>query len=104
MSRSSIAPETDTVDINETALEPLANTLELHSDLLTEDRQALLALPHRMRVFDASSPLVTEGQRPTHCAVMLAGFPIGKSKPVAARARLCRFTSLARLWSSSICS
>ena len=52
----------------------LVDNLELHSDLSAEDRQAVLNLPHRTRVFESSSYLVSEGQRPTQCAVMLSGF------------------------------
>ncbi|MFN3668594.1 MAG: Crp/Fnr family transcriptional regulator [Brevundimonas sp.] len=52
----------------------LVENLELHSDLSPEDRQAVLDLPHRIRAFESSSYLVSEGERPTNCAVLLSGF------------------------------
>jgi CRP-like cAMP-binding protein len=58
-------------------VDPLAlliENLELHSDLSQEDRQAIMGLPHRVRVFETASYLVSEGERPTHCAVMVSGF------------------------------
>jgi CRP-like cAMP-binding protein len=59
---------------SENALALLVENLELHSELSPEDRQAILELPHRTRVFEPASYLVSEGERPTHCAVMVSGF------------------------------
>lgn len=52
----------------------LADDLELHSVLSPEDRQAILNLPHKIRVFEPSSYLVSEGERPVRCSVLLSGF------------------------------
>lgn len=60
--------------LGENSLSLLADNLALHSTLTAEDRQAILDLPHRSRVFESSSYLVSEGERPTHCAVLLSGF------------------------------
>lgn len=60
--------------INDMTLEPLVQNLELHSRLSLDDRQGVIALPHRVRKLEPSSYLVSEGDRPTHCAVMLSGF------------------------------
>lgn len=61
-------------DPSENPLSLLVDNLELHSDLSPEDRQAVLDLPYRTRVFESSSYLVSEGERPVHCAVMVSGF------------------------------
>ncbi|MFN3668976.1 MAG: Crp/Fnr family transcriptional regulator [Brevundimonas sp.] len=52
----------------------LVENLELHSELSEDDRQAILDLPHRTRVFESSSYVVSEGERPIHCSVMISGF------------------------------
>lgn len=52
----------------------LVDNLELHSVLLPEDRRAILDLPHTTRVFEPSSFLVSEGERPARCSVVLSGF------------------------------
>ena len=61
-------------NLSENPLALLADNLALHSKLSAEDRQAVLDLPHRTRAFESSSYLVSEGERPTHCAVLLSGF------------------------------
>jgi CRP-like cAMP-binding protein len=59
---------------SENSLSGLVTNLELHSVLTEEDRQAILDLPYRLRTFESSSYLVSEGERPLHCAVMISGF------------------------------
>ena len=59
---------------SETSLSLLVKNLALHSELSDEDRQSILDLPSRHRVFEPSSYLVREGEHPSHCAVMLSGF------------------------------
>lgn len=40
---------------SESPLRHLGEILELHSDVSPEDRQAILDLPHRTRVFESAS-------------------------------------------------
>jgi CRP-like cAMP-binding protein len=56
------------------ALAGFVANLELHSELAEHDRQAILALPHRVLTFESSSYLVREGERPAICAVVVSGF------------------------------
>lgn len=56
---------------------PLGNLLrqlELYGDLPDADRGTILALPHRLRLLDAGSYLVREGDKPTQCMVLAAGY------------------------------
>jgi CRP-like cAMP-binding protein len=56
---------------------PLSNLLrqlELYSNLPAEDRDLVLALPYRLRRLDAGSYLVREGDMPSHCMVLSAGY------------------------------
>ena len=48
--------------------------LETHHALTEKDRQAVLALPHKMRKLEAQSYLLREGDRPDRCAVLISGF------------------------------
>jgi CRP-like cAMP-binding protein len=52
----------------------LLRQLELYANLPAEDRQLVLALPHRLRRLDAGSYLVREGDHPTHCTVLVKGY------------------------------
>jgi CRP-like cAMP-binding protein len=52
----------------------LLRQLDAHGGLPAEDRDALLALPHRLRRLDAGSYLVREGDVPVHCTVLVTGF------------------------------
>jgi CRP-like cAMP-binding protein len=55
-------------------LELLVRNLELHAALGAGGRAAILALPYRLKTFEASTYLVREGDRPTHCGVPISGF------------------------------
>jgi CRP-like cAMP-binding protein len=48
--------------------------LELIVELAEADRQAILALPHRTRLVEASTYLTREGDLPTVCGVLGSGF------------------------------
>jgi len=52
----------------------LLRELERHSVLSEEDRQSLIALPHRLRRLDLGSYLVREGDEPTYCSVLISGY------------------------------
>lgn len=52
----------------------LIRKLELHSTFSPDDRQAILALPYKLRILDAHAYTAREGDRPVHCAVLLSGF------------------------------
>ena len=52
----------------------LVRKLETHHALTEQDRQAVLALPHKMRKLEAQSYLLREGDRPDRCAVLISGF------------------------------
>ena len=55
-------------------LQLLLRKLETHSVLTDEDRQAVLALPYTLRSLEAQAYTLREGEKPTHCAVLLSGF------------------------------
>jgi CRP-like cAMP-binding protein len=55
-------------------LQLLVRNLELHVELDQDDRDAILALPHRVRALDASTYLVREGDLPDHCGVLGSGY------------------------------
>lgn len=48
--------------------------LLIHSPLSEDDRQAVLALPCRVRRMDAGSYLVREGSQPLHCGILIDGY------------------------------
>ena len=54
----------------------LLRQLDAHGRLPAEDRDALLALPYRLRRLDAGSYLVREGDVPTHCSVLVTGYAV----------------------------
>src|SRR3954451_14117185 len=55
-------------------LQLLIRALQLHVDLPAEDREAILALPRRLRTLEASTYLTREGDIPEQCAVLGSGF------------------------------
>jgi CRP-like cAMP-binding protein len=48
--------------------------LQSHSPLSSEDRDAILALPMRLRKVDAGGYIVREGDIPTHCCILVSGY------------------------------
>lgn len=56
------------------ALPLLVRKLCSHHPLEEADRDAVLALPYRMRQLEPLSHTVREGERPTRCAVLLSGY------------------------------
>ena len=52
----------------------LLRQLDAHGALPAEDRDALLALPHRVRRLDPGSYLVREGDVPVHCTILVTGY------------------------------
>lgn len=55
-------------------LAPFVAKLAKTTSLSPADRAALFALPHNVRAFEAGSYLYREGERPTHCFVIVSGF------------------------------
>jgi CRP-like cAMP-binding protein len=55
-------------------LGPLLRKLEYWTFFNDEDREALLALPHRLKTIEARSYIVREEDQPTHSCLMLSGF------------------------------
>ena len=55
-------------------LDTFLRQLELHDGMQEEDRQAVLALPVRLRRVDAGTYLVREGGMPEQCGVLVDGF------------------------------
>ena len=55
-------------------LSKLLRDLETQSALPDEDRELVLGLPYRLRRLDPGSYLVREGDLPTHCTVLVAGY------------------------------
>ena len=55
-------------------LDMLVRNFELRSPIATEDRAALLALPHTLRTLEAGSYTIREAEPPRQCAVLVTGF------------------------------
>ena len=55
-------------------LELLARNLELRSPLPPEDREAMLNLPHTVRMLEAGTYTIREADAPEHCAILVSGF------------------------------
>jgi CRP-like cAMP-binding protein len=53
---------------------PLLWKLDSIADLSNEEKQALLDLPLTVKVFEADSDIVRDGDRPTECCLVLSGF------------------------------
>jgi CRP-like cAMP-binding protein len=64
------------MDASSQALEPLVRKLSLYKALSDEDRTAVLRLPHTVRTLEPDQYLVREGDKPTHCCLVSAGFAI----------------------------
>jgi CRP-like cAMP-binding protein len=71
---------------NHPALEPLLARLASRVALDADDCAAVLALPHAVRTLKPGEHFVREGEKATHCALMLSGFTI-RHKIVARGAR-----------------
>jgi CRP-like cAMP-binding protein len=59
---------------DEHPLSLLVCQLETLSTLSAHDREAVLDLPHRLRRIDAGSYIIREGEKPTHCVVLVTGY------------------------------
>lgn len=57
-------------------LAPLVRKLSLHAPLGQEDKAALLALPHAVRILELGQYVVREGDQPTHSCMVVSGFAI----------------------------
>jgi CRP-like cAMP-binding protein len=55
-------------------LGPLIRRLEANNALSPEDREAMLALPCKLRYLEPATYIVREGDHPRTCAVLLSGF------------------------------
>jgi CRP-like cAMP-binding protein len=53
---------------------PLIRKLESLIDLSDDERQALMDLPMTVRAFKADQDIVRDGERPSHCCLMVEGF------------------------------
>src|SRR5947209_18874932 len=62
--------------IPDSPLEMLVRKPELHTPLAEEDRNAVLALPYKLKRLEAQSYTLREGDRPDRCAVLLSGYAI----------------------------
>ncbi|GEP04456.1 Crp/Fnr family transcriptional regulator [Methylobacterium oxalidis] len=56
------------------SLEMLVRRLESIATLSDEERQAILSLPARTRVLKAGHDIVREGDKPSHCCLILSGW------------------------------
>lgn len=59
---------------HQNALQLLVRRLELRVALSEEDRQAVLALPFKLKTLEASTYITREGDLPTLCGVLVSGF------------------------------
>jgi CRP-like cAMP-binding protein len=57
-------------------LNTLVTKLRLHAKLGEDDKAAVLALPHVVRSLEGGRYIVREGDRPTHCCLLVSGFAI----------------------------
>jgi CRP-like cAMP-binding protein len=57
-------------------LEPLVRKLLLHARLDDEAQRAIRALPHVVRQVEGGRYIVREGDKPSHCCLVLSGFVI----------------------------
>lgn len=64
------------VGLKESALEPLIRKLSYRTKLDERDRSALMALPHKVKSMEPHQYVVREGDRATHCCLLLEGFSI----------------------------
>src|SRR4051812_43175742 len=55
-------------------LELLVRNLESHIALDDADREAILALPHKVRTLEAATYTVREGDPPQRCCVLITGY------------------------------
>ena len=55
-------------------LAPMVRTLQNRSQLAQSDVEALLGLPHRIGVIDHHRYIVREGDKASHCTLLLSGF------------------------------
>ncbi|WP_349774707.1 Crp/Fnr family transcriptional regulator [Microvirga terrae] len=56
------------------SLNPLLWKLDAIADLSDQDKQAILDLPMSVKVFEADSDIVRDGDRPSECCLVLSGF------------------------------
>jgi CRP-like cAMP-binding protein len=54
--------------------DPLLHKWSKHSQLSTDDRQAIRALPYTVKMFGKDAYLVREGQQANECSLLLRGF------------------------------
>ncbi len=57
-------------------LAPLVRKLLLHASMDEQDQRAILALPHVLRRMEAAQYIVREGDKPTHCCLVVSGFSV----------------------------
>lgn len=55
-------------------LDLLIRKLEVHHSLSDEDREAVRALPYKLRTLDPATYIVREGDAPRICSVLISGF------------------------------
>ena len=60
--------------ISESVLEPLVRRWSKFAELGEADRQAILALPYRLKEVGRDQHLVREGEEPQNCCLILQGF------------------------------
>lgn len=70
-----MAGEMESVIASSTSvLAPMVGKLEKWSPLADAEREALLALPHTVRTITAGGYVGRDGDRPSHCNLLLSGF------------------------------
>jgi CRP-like cAMP-binding protein len=60
----------------EEVLAPLVRKLLVHAELESQDQKAILALPHVLRRVEGGRYIVREGDKPTHCCLVVSGFVV----------------------------
>ena len=72
-------------------LTPMLRKLTLWAHLDADDERALLGLPHSLVTVPRDEPIVREGDRISHCWLVLSGFSRATKMSATAVARSSRF-------------
>jgi CRP-like cAMP-binding protein len=71
--------------------EMLTRRLRADTSLSEDDLKVIKALPIDLQEVEADSPIVSEGDRPSHCCLMVTGFSIRSKVASAGRRQILSF-------------
>lgn len=76
-------------DLSDQPLAPMLQKLNSRGNFSSEDRGALLALPHTLKTIDAFSYIVREGDTTTHSCLLRSGFAYRQKIVVSGLRQIC---------------